>query len=133
LLALHSYQYQYAEENSVHLFLHCNIFGLIWHHIYMWLGMSMVTPFDVGIILISFLVVVVSQRLTNLFYRFYGLQLRGNCGKKEIIGSSMEKYVLWCRWLIKLSHSLSCGWRQSFLIFPSIIMVGGSTPSLFWA
>jgi len=75
----------------------------------MWLGMSMVTPFDVGIILISFLVVVVSQRLTNLFYRFYGLQLRGNCGKKEIIGSSMEKYVLWCRWLIKLSHSLSCG------------------------
>jgi hypothetical protein len=37
-----------SEETFDHLFLHCNIFGTIWHYIYRWLNFSYVTPFDVG-------------------------------------------------------------------------------------
>jgi len=34
-------------ELSSHLFLHCNIFGTIWHLIYRWLGVSVTNPFYV--------------------------------------------------------------------------------------
>jgi len=36
------------EETSEHLFLHCNIFGSIWHHIFKWLNVSLVIPSTVG-------------------------------------------------------------------------------------
>jgi len=36
------------EKSSEHLFLHCNIFGAIWHNIYKWLNVSSVFPFAVG-------------------------------------------------------------------------------------
>jgi len=36
------------EENSSHLFLHCNFFGTAWHHIFRWLGITMVSPLSVG-------------------------------------------------------------------------------------
>jgi hypothetical protein len=36
------------EESSEHLFLHCNIFGAIWHYTYRWLNVSSVSPFTVG-------------------------------------------------------------------------------------
>jgi hypothetical protein len=31
-------------ESSYHLFLHCNIFGSVWHFIYRWIGLSAVVP-----------------------------------------------------------------------------------------
>jgi len=31
----------------VHLFLHCNSFGSVWHLIYSWIDVSMITPFYV--------------------------------------------------------------------------------------
>lgn len=34
-------------ESSQHLFLHCNIFGAVWHFIYRWLGISTVIPAQV--------------------------------------------------------------------------------------
>jgi len=34
-------------ESSQHLFLHCNIFGVVWHFIYRWLGISAVIPAQV--------------------------------------------------------------------------------------
>ena len=37
-----------SEETSDHLFLHCNIYGSIWHNIYKWLNLSSVLPFTVG-------------------------------------------------------------------------------------
>jgi len=36
------------EESSTHLFLHCNIFGSVWHYISRWLGLVTVNPFFVG-------------------------------------------------------------------------------------
>jgi len=33
---------------STHLFLHCNHFGSLWKHIFQWLGVSLVSPFDVA-------------------------------------------------------------------------------------
>jgi len=35
-------------ESSQHLFLHCNIFGSVWHLIYRWLGISAVVPSQVS-------------------------------------------------------------------------------------
>ena len=34
-------------ELSSHLFLHCNIFGSVWHFIYSWIGVSVTNPFYV--------------------------------------------------------------------------------------
>jgi len=34
-------------ESSSHLFLHCNIFGSVWHSIYNWIGVSVTNPFYV--------------------------------------------------------------------------------------
>jgi len=34
-------------ESSHHLFLHCNIFGPVWHFVYRWLGISAVIPAQV--------------------------------------------------------------------------------------
>jgi len=34
-------------ESSQHLFLHCNIFGVVWYFIYRWLGISAVIPAQV--------------------------------------------------------------------------------------
>lgn len=34
-------------ESSNHLFLHCHVFGSIWHLIYRWLGISAAVPFYV--------------------------------------------------------------------------------------
>ena len=34
-------------ESTPHLFLHCNIFGSVWHLIYGWIGVSVVNPFYV--------------------------------------------------------------------------------------
>jgi len=34
-------------ESSPHLFLHCNIFGSVWHLIYNWIGVSVTNPFYV--------------------------------------------------------------------------------------
>ena len=34
-------------ESSSHLFLHCNIFGSVWHLIYSWIGVSVINPFYV--------------------------------------------------------------------------------------
>jgi len=34
-------------ESSQHLFLHCNIFGVVWYFIYRWLGISVVIPAQV--------------------------------------------------------------------------------------
>jgi len=31
-------------ESSCHLFLHCNSFSSVWHLIYSWIGVSMITP-----------------------------------------------------------------------------------------
>jgi len=33
-----------SDESSGHLFVHCNIFGSVWHFIYRWLGVSSVAP-----------------------------------------------------------------------------------------
>jgi len=35
-------------ESSHHLFLHCNIFGVVWYFIYRWLGISAVIPTQVS-------------------------------------------------------------------------------------
>jgi len=35
-------------ESSHHLFLHCNIFGSVWHFIYRWLDISAVVPAQVS-------------------------------------------------------------------------------------
>jgi len=37
-----------SDEISDHLFLHCNIYGTIWHYIYRWLNFSTVFPLSVG-------------------------------------------------------------------------------------
>jgi len=34
-------------ESSSHLFLHCNIFGSVWHLIYSWIGVLVTNPFYV--------------------------------------------------------------------------------------
>jgi len=34
-------------ESSSHLFLHCDIFGSVWHLIYRWIGVSVTNPFYV--------------------------------------------------------------------------------------
>jgi len=34
-------------ETSSHLFLHCNLFGSVWNHIYRWVGVSAVMPANV--------------------------------------------------------------------------------------
>jgi len=34
-------------ESSPHLFLHCTIFGSVWHLIYSWIGVSVTNPFYV--------------------------------------------------------------------------------------
>lgn len=33
-------------EISSHLLLHCNFFGIVWHHIFRWIGVSSVLPLD---------------------------------------------------------------------------------------
>jgi len=35
-------------ETSSHLFLHCNLFGSVWNHIYRWVGVSAVMPANVA-------------------------------------------------------------------------------------
>jgi len=35
------------QESSQHLFLHCNVFGSVWHFIYKWIGVVVVTPYTV--------------------------------------------------------------------------------------
>ena len=35
------------QESSHHLFLHCNVFGSVWHCIYKWIGVVAVTPYKV--------------------------------------------------------------------------------------
>lgn len=37
-----------SDDNSSYLFLHCNLFGAVWHLISRWLGISTVSPFSVG-------------------------------------------------------------------------------------
>ena len=41
-------------ESSTHLFLHCNIFGDVWHLIHRWLGVCTVLPYDPTDSLIQF-------------------------------------------------------------------------------
>lgn len=37
-----------VQETSAHLFLHCNLFSSVWHHIFQWLVISAVLPFDLA-------------------------------------------------------------------------------------
>ena len=41
-------------ESSTHLFLHCNIFGDVWHLIHRWLGVCTILPYDPADYLIQF-------------------------------------------------------------------------------
>jgi len=33
-----------SQETTVHIFLECNVFGSLWHHIYQWAGISFISP-----------------------------------------------------------------------------------------
>ena len=37
-----------SQESANHLFLHCSFFGSVWNDILHWVGISMVTPFEVS-------------------------------------------------------------------------------------
>jgi len=72
-------------ESSDHLFLHCNIFGSVWHFIYRWLGISAVTPAQVPDHFNHFRVSGgIAKRRHSL--RSFGLLQFGKFGKKETIG-----------------------------------------------
>jgi hypothetical protein len=57
-----------SDESSSHLFLHCHLFGSVWHHISRWLGISTVSPLNVGIILINSFLLVEFLRLVTPQY-----------------------------------------------------------------
>jgi len=113
-------------ESSSHLFLHCNIFGSVWHLIYSWIWILVTNPFSLAL-------VVESERSGAQFYRLYGMQLSRKSGRKETIGYLQAKKAPFFRWWIGLSPSPICGWRRSTLLFPSICMAGGLVHSPYWA
>ena len=89
-------------ESSPHLFLHCNIFGSVWHLIYSWIWILVTNPFSLAL-------VVESERSGAQFYRLYGMQLSRKSGRKETIGYLQAKKAPFFRWWIGLSPSPICG------------------------
>ena len=120
-------------ESSPHLFLHCIIFGSVWHLIYSWI-VSQWPPLFLCLTIFTSLASVAESGLSGgPFYRLYGMQQFGKSGRNETIGCLKAKNAPFVRWLIGSKSSPICGWRRSTLLFPSIFMADGLVRSPFWA
>lgn len=54
-------------ETATHLFLHCDIFGSLWSHVWRWLHLSLVLPADIRQFFIQFTFMAGSPRFTHSF------------------------------------------------------------------
>ena len=58
-----------ALETATHLFLHCDIFGSLWSHVWCWLQISLVLPADIRQIFIQFTYMAGLPRFTHSFLK----------------------------------------------------------------
>ena len=88
-------------ESSPHLFLHCIIFGSVWHLIYSWIGVSVTTPFSVPdhFHQFSFIIGIGNKRRSILQVIWYATVISTLINIKQfnqiinIIKSTKPKYV----------------------------------------
>jgi hypothetical protein len=56
-------------ESATHLFLDCDVFGSLWSHVWLWLGISSVTPGDIQQHFFQFINMPGLPRSTHLFLK----------------------------------------------------------------
>jgi len=72
------------EESESHLFLHCEVFGSLWQHIRLWIGVNGVDP----------------QNITQHFYQF-----THSTGHSKARRLFLHLIWLLCVWLVWIEHN----------------------------
>lgn len=93
-------------EMATHLFLHCDIFGSLWSHVWRWLQISLVLPTNIRQFFIQFTHMAGLPRFTPLF--------------------SKIRFLIRRLLLKRLKCTFFYGWNLNRRHLATVIMIGGN-------
>ena len=87
---------QLSSETTDHLLIHCDYFGMVWHRIYQWLGISFTAPASASDHLYHVGHLAGLPAIVSLFYdgNLDGYYV-GLFGRKETTGFLTRRLTLW--------------------------------------
>ena len=120
-------------ESSQHLFLHCNIFGTVWHFIYGWLDILAVIPAQVPDHFTQFSVSGGIAKTCHSISQVIWFATVWEIWKERNNKHFNDKECSISQMVDKIK-SLAFRWlKGSLLLFPSTTIVGGLVRSPCWA